>query len=284
MPCKVGFILSRGFYIRLIMRLIFNVIICLIFSLVGASAQTQTVSKGKNQSVYISWGYNKDWFGRSTIHFKSSNKSNFDYDFKWVKVRAKDYPGFNKILSNNISIPQYVYRIGYVNTVKGWGVEFAFDHAKYIVDHDKAIHMQGVVKGEYIDDYLKFDKDTMHLEHTNGANFAMLNILREKKFYSSRDQKFSMSYVLKAGAGIVVPKTDVTLFGERLDNRFHVAGYIAGAEAGCNFLFFNSLYLMPSFKTAWANYTNVLTTDDAKASHHFMAYQLILTLGYRYNF
>ncbi|HQV00560.1 MAG: hypothetical protein JNK61_12440 [Bacteroidia bacterium] len=258
--------------------------ICFFLTHTKMYAQTSANFKVKKHSVYFAWGYNKDWFGKSTIHFKSSSQSNFEYDFKWVKVSGKDYPGFNKIFSNNISIPQYVYRVGYINTKKGWGIEYAFDHAKYIINHDKSIHMQGTVKGEYVDDYFMFDKDTMHLEHTNGANFAMINVLREKSLYQSRSNKFDITYTLKAGAGIVVPKTDVTLFGERLDNRFHVAGYIVGAEAGCSFLFYKSLYLMPSFKTAWANYTNVLTTDDARAKHHFMAYQLMLTMGYRYNF
>jgi len=38
--------------------------------------------------------------------------------------------------------------------------------------------------------------------------------------------------IAKAGAGFMIPKSDVTLFGVQRDNVFHIAGYMASVEAG----------------------------------------------------
>ena len=243
-----------------------------------------TIQKRKNHSIYFAWGYNKDWFSHSSIHFKSAAASDAPYDFSWEKVRAEDAPNFNHLFTCNISIPQYVYRLGYIlNAEKGIGIEFAFDHAKYIVDQNQLIHIKGTINHKFYDEYTVFTKDSMHFEHTNGANFAMINAFREKSVYTNSNGKFSIAYLLKAGAGAVIPKTDVTLFGKRLDNQFHIAGYVLGAETGAIFTFWDRIFISPSFKLAFANYRNALTVDVGHAQHHFYAYELILVAGYKVN-
>lgn len=267
------------------MKLKLLLFLCVLESSLYAQTATIDLPKTKNRSVYFAWGYNKDWFSKSTIHFTSGSNSDFDYNFKWIGVSAHDRTGFSDILSTDLAIPQYVYRIGYMfNKKKGWGVEFAFDHAKYIVEQNQKFHMQGTVKGESIDTTTYFPESYMHFEHTNGANFAMINLVNEKSFFETPNKKFAVNYIIKGGAGIVVPKTDVTLFGERLDNVFHVAGYIVGVEGGITINFWQSLYISPTFKTSYANYLNALTVDNGTASHSFFAYEAILVIGYKYNF
>ena len=248
-----------------------------------AFAQTpKSPKKQKKSYLYFAWGYNKDWFSKSTIHFKSGSKSDFPYDFSWVKVKAHDRPSLDEIFATNISIPQYVYRLGFMfNTDKGIGIEYAFDHAKYIVTQDQTFHVKGIINGDYYDEFTTFTAEQNHFEHTNGANFAMLNVFKEKIFHASKSGKFEVAYLAKAGAGLVVPKTDVALFGERLDNEFHVAGYIFGAEGGVTLNFWHNLFLSPTFKTAWANYDNALTVDNGRARHNFFAYELIFVAGYK---
>lgn len=249
-----------------------------------ASATSQA-KPAKKRYVYFAWGYNRDFYSTSTIHFKSGSNSNFDYDFKWVDAKAHDYPGFNNIASIEISVPQYVYRLGYmINVDKGVGIEYAFDHAKYVVTQEQTFHQVGMINGEYQDTLITYHIDSMHFEHTNGANFAMLNVFKEKIFYATKSKKFEVAYIAKAGAGIVIPKTDVTLFSERLDNRFHVAGYIFGVEGGVTLNFWHNLYLSPTIKGVWANYANSLTVDNGVAQHSFWAYEIIATVGYKYRF
>lgn len=91
--------------------------------------------------------------------------------------------------------------------------------------------------------------------------------------------------IWKAGAGIVVPRSDVTILGKQLDNKFHVAGYIAGVEGGLRFYPLKKLFLEATAKGGFANYLNVLTTgDEGRAHHHFFFGEVIGTVGYDINF
>lgn len=264
-----------------------RIILILLLSTTTLYAQTPatTDKPTKKRYVYFSWGYNRDFYSKSTIHFVSGSKSDFAYDFKWVDAKAHDYPGFNHIGDVEISVPQYVYRIGYMlNVDKGWGIEYAFDHAKYVVTQEQTFHQVGTINGEYQDTLVTYKAEQMHFEHTNGANFAMINVFKEKIFWATKSKKFEVAYLAKAGAGVVVPKTDVTLFGERLDNRFHIAGYIFGVEGGVTLNFWHNLYLSPTLKGVWANYANALTVDNGTAQHSFWGYEAILTVGYKYRF
>ena len=176
----------RAVFKAVTMKLKLLSVLCIIQ--LGVYAQTASVDlpKTKNRSVYFAWGYNKDWFSKSTIHFKSGSKSDFAYDFKWIDARAHDRTGFSDILTTDLTIPQYVYRLGYMfNKKKGWGVEFAFDHAKYVVDENDNIHMKGIINGVSIDTTANFPDTEFHFEHTNGANFAMINMVNEKSVFET---------------------------------------------------------------------------------------------------
>jgi hypothetical protein len=160
-----------------------------------------------------------------------------------------------------------------------WGIELNFDHAKYVMVDNQQAHIKGQIFG------VQYDKDTLvhplflRFEHTNGANFLLFNVLRKFTWYTYN--KIKISGVMKAGAGIVIPKTDVTLFNERLDNRFHVAGTIIGIEPTLRVDIGRFFYLEPSIKGVFANYSNVLVMGDGKAKHHFFAFEAIATIGFQ---
>jgi hypothetical protein len=64
-----------------------------------------------------------------------------------------------------------------------------------------------------------YDTDTTLLskfiryEHTNGANYGMINIVRRFNFWHSKNEKHRLSAVAKAGGGIVVPRTQSYIAG-----------------------------------------------------------------------
>src|SRR3954466_12170855 len=66
-------------------------------------------------TFYAAWGYNRDWFSTSNLHFQNSGSDN--YNFTLYDVKAKDRSGFSSMLktlaSGDITIPQYSYRFGY---------------------------------------------------------------------------------------------------------------------------------------------------------------------------
>ncbi len=58
----------------------------------GNAQEPGTTVKAKKEkgSFYFAWGYNKDWFSKSDIHFESKGKDN--YSFTILNVMAKDKP------------------------------------------------------------------------------------------------------------------------------------------------------------------------------------------------
>jgi hypothetical protein len=260
-----------------------------LFTISVFSQENMKTTEMKKSNFYFSWGYNKDWFSKSDIHFKNTT-SEYDsdahpksYDFTLYDVEAKDRPGFKNIPHTDITIPQYVYRIGYyLNDKHDLGIEINFDHVKYVMRDWQTLHLKGTIHGKYYDADTMISPDNfLAFEHSDGANFLLLNIMKRQKLLNSKNNKHHISAVMKAGAGIGIPKTRVQLFGETLDNRFHVAGCIAGVEAG---LRYDSRYFFAEYtaKGAFANYTNVLVIGKGKANHHFWTAENILTIGLQF--
>lgn len=228
-------------------------------------------------TFYLAFGYNKDWYSKSTLHFFDESG---DYDFKLHKMTAHDRPHFKELFKVALSIPQYGYRMGYYFPGSAWGVEANFDHAKYIVADSQYVRLTGQIEG------VNFDKDTlitdafMHLEHTDGANFLMANALYR---YQLLDKKhIRVNAVCKAGAGFVIPRSDVTLWGERNNHCFHIAGQIVGVEAGFRGEFFRYFFLEATNKGAYANFNKVLGIGDGLISHRFFVYELLLHAGFQF--
>lgn len=254
----------------------------LVWSIIPGKGKSQDITgtdkKKKEKGIlYFSWGYNRDWYSKSDIHFYDKNTN--AYDFTLSDVKAKDRPGFDRIFSSNISIPQYVYRVGYYFSRYQAGIEINFDHTKYIMVQNQAVHLSGKINDSYYNTDTIIAPEFLEFEHTNGGNFLMLNFLKSQKIHTTANKKFKSSAILKIGGGVVIPRTDVTLFGERLDNKFHIAGYVLGMEAGLRLEMFKYFFIEPTVKGSYANFLNVLTIGNGKANHHFWTFQAILSGG-----
>ncbi len=256
----------------------------------GAYSQTDSLKKKKSH-MYFTWGYTRAKYSKSTLHFKNtSNKfneftqKNDNYDFVVYDAVAKDRPDFEQIKDViNITIPQFVFRVGYMFNNK-WGLEINYDHAKYVVTDYQKVRVKGRVNNNYFDQDTVLDPATfLHFEHTDGANFWMVNAVRKWDLLKPR-KNFEASWVLKPGAGIVFPRTDVTLFGERLNNNWHVAGWIVGVESGLRMEFLKHGFFEFVGKGSFANYVNslVLGKGNGKARHHFFTAQLTATIGLKF--
>ena len=110
----------------------------------------------------------------------------------------------------------------------------------------------------------------------------MLNIINRQQFLVTANKKHWVSGIVKIGGGIVIPRTDITLFGQRLNNRFHIAGYLFGIESGIRYDAFKYFFMEYTVKGTWANYTNVLAIGSGKVNHSFYTLQNILLLGVQF--
>jgi len=259
----------------------------------NSSAQTQPEKKEKkkDKQFYVTWGYTRARYSKSTLHFSDHSFKyhdytgrQSDYDFTIFNATAHDKPDFDQLGDVvNVTIPQYVFRIGYMLNSK-WGIELNYDHTKYVVDDYQVVKVKGEIFGTPVDGDSTLNPNTfLHFEHTDGANFWMVNAVRKWTIYSG-PKRTSLSLVFKPGAGVVIPRTDVSLFGEHLNNNWHVAGWIVGAEGGIRGEAFRHLFFEFVAKGSYADYRKclVLGTGNGTASHHFFTGQLTATIGLKF--
>ena len=256
-----------------------------ILALVLLTCSLVAFSQGKKKllhGMYLQWGYNTEWYTNSTIHFKGS-VNGVQHDFKIYHARGHNQTNFSALYKEpmQVSVPQYNYRIGfYLNAQHTRAFELNFDHTKYIVYDNQLLHVKGFIGSDSFDKDTSFTGNEMHFEHTNGANFYQINYVRQYTIKNKKNRKY-ISALWKGGVGVLIPKTDVTLFGKRLDNRFHVAGYCFGLEGGARIYPFNRhLFFEGTAKAGYADYMNALTVDGGKATHHFGYFELIGLVGY----
>ncbi len=241
------------------------------------------------KGMYIQWGYNTEWYTKSTIHFKMSNGNNFELH----DAIAHDQPDMSAIKTapTEVSIPQYNYRIGfYLNRSHTRAFEINFDHAKYVVTDGQMVHVTGTIDGKPVDGDSVMDGNRfLHFEHTDGANWLHFNYVQQHELLPVKSRSRTLiSYVWKAGAGINIPRTDFTWRGDELNNAFHIAGYNISAEGGLRVFPFKRFFIEGTAKTGFVQYLNALAdtkyTSGNRASHHFVYFELIATLGYEINF
>lgn len=258
-----------------------------------AMAQNTANTKSKKHAFtyYLSWGYNKCWHTRSNIHFQNLNgqvnpKTGLVdyYDFTIYKAKAHDRPNYEGIKDiKNLTIPQYNVRFGiYFNDKMNDGIEISFDHTKYVMSDYQTLRLVGQIYGVPINkDTLIDPNNFLHFEHTDGANFLLVNYLKKFNLCKSKKEWFSLSLVTKYGAGIVIPRTDVRLFGNRINNKFHIAGVVVGVEAGLRATVLKYAFVELTSRGTYAYYINSLVQgkQNGSASQRFATLQAILTAG-----
>ena len=243
----------------------------------------------KIKGMYIQWGYNKEWYSQSNIHFSLGNGDHFILHH----TKASDKPDYDAIYKKplEISIPQYNYRIGfYLNDKKSKAIELNFDHAKYVVTNFQKVHVSGNIEGQVVNgDSILNSATFLHLEHTDGANWLHFNYVQQKTIlHAVHHQRPLLTLIKKIGAGINIPRTDFTWKGSRFNNYFHVAGYNISAESGFRYYFNNRLFLEGTGKTGYVRYINALANTremkKSRVSHGFCYFECIATIGYDIKF
>jgi hypothetical protein len=267
------------------------ILFCFLF-LVAHSSFSQTDSlKKRKKNFYFMWGYNREAYTGSTIHFVNKGNSGGTnelgaYDFYVKDVRAKDKSDFDKLGDViNITIPQFNVRLGmWLNNKNDEGFEINYDHAKYVVTDGQTVRFKGTINGVAVDKDSILDRNYFHFEHTDGANFWQINYMKRNKIFYTKKENIKLSYVFKPGFGVVIPRTDVTLFGKHLNNNWKVAGVTASLETALHLEVYKHLVLEFAFKGGWANYMNafVLGRGNGKASHQIGYVEGIFTFGYQF--
>lgn len=226
--------------------------------------------------VFASWGYNRAQFSVSNIHFDGPG-----YDFILHDVVAEDSPkafSFSVYFDpRDLSLPQYNYGAGWFLN-DHWSFSLRMDHMKYVMVQDQTVRLTGSISAERSQNYagseehaVKLTEDFLRYEHTDGLNLVSVDADHYDRLWDSPSGRHAIFLTEGAFAGPVIPRTDVRLFGEGINNRFHLAGYGAGAQLGLFAVFWDRLFVRAAVKGGYIELPDVLTTgtDVDRARQRF---------------
>ncbi|MFN8337961.1 MAG: hypothetical protein U0T36_02985 [Saprospiraceae bacterium] len=247
------------------------------------------VPKGNKGRFFIYWGWNQESYSKSDIHFKGQS-----YDFSLHNVIAddKESPFSARIYFNpsNITIPQYNFRIGYFFK-ENWSASLGMDHMKYVVRQGQTVKINGQISntnteynGSYSDQDIVIKKGFLRLEHTDGLNYANVDIRRQSTLTTF--SKISVLYLGGIGVGALIPRTDATLLGYDRNDEFHLAGYGFNALLGVQIKWANHFFVQSEYKFGYINMGDIRTTSSIndKADQSFTYHQINILFGSYFGF
>lgn len=249
----------------------------IVFSLTVFSSFAQIKKKERKREFYFSWGYNKEWYTRSTVKIDQPVLGNH---YRFSSISGNDHPGWNEgLFTKAFTIPQYNYRMGlFLNKKKGLAVEINFDHTKFIIGNQVA-RVKGTFNKREVDTTVNFSADNGFRYYlNNGANFLLFNIVKRWHLYAGKNERIKIDLLGKAGIGPVIPHVQNTFFGQDNKPNFQFGGWNIGAEAAVRVTFYNYVFLEFSNKLDYARYSN-LKIYEGTAKHAFGTYEMILSLG-----
>lgn len=246
-----------------------------LFILIASATYAQNGQvKSKSGTFYFALGSHVAGYTHSDIYLKSNNS---DFDFVLQNVKGTD----DKFLKSTGGAMQYDYKFGYYFNKKNFGIEYNFDHVKYFAKHDQTVKTVGTVNGQKVDESLPITTYVQNFEHSNGGNYITLNFVKWKDLAMSKDQKRVLNLLYKAGAGVVLPKTNSTVMNKQRDDTYNVAGYVLALEGGLRYNFLKNVYVESSLKGAFANYSHILIADGTGHQHWFSG-QFLVMAGFQF--
>ena len=236
--------------------------------------------------VLLNWGYNRAQYSVSNIHFEGPG-----YDFILHDVLAHDQPKpFSPAVyldPADLSLPQYNYRAGWFPN-DHWSFTIGMDHMKYVMTQGQSARITGSISSERSQHYagseeheVTLTEDFLMYEHTDGLNLVSIDADHYRRLWDSNNGKHALFLTEGAFIGPVIPRSDVRLFGEGINNEFHLAGYGAGAQLGMMAVLHDRIFLRAAAKGGYIELPDVLTTgtSEDRARQRFWFVQEYAVLG-----
>ena len=266
-----------------------------------AQENTPQAEFRKNKGrLFVTYGYNRSVFGKSNLHMSGPG-----YDFTIHQMAAADVPTpFNSYeLSHtyinplNFTVPQFNFHVGWFFK-ENWSISLGWDHMKYVMRQNQTAQLTGHIDsqvsdlrlatgsyaGTYSDTPVVLAPDFLTFRHTNGFNYASIELENYKLIWTNRKGKLGIRRLLGGGAGAMINRTIVTFFGKPQDNLWNFAGYGVSAKAGLQLDFSKHFYIEGNVKTGYTNLPNIRTTGERsdKANQAITYLEGQVVLGYRF--
>ena len=239
---------------------------------------------------YIAWGWNNADYTDSDIHFQGA-----DHDFTLHDVEANDrqseiggggwYENF--LNPSRITIAQTNAQIGYFIT-DNLSISFNIDHMKYVMESNQVVTIDSNVANTTIDNAtnannkITLSPDLLKYEHTDGLNYISIGGQYFRSFWQPI-AGIDFSWVVGGGAGLMYPKTNVTLLDRDKNDNFYWSGYGYDIKAGIEISFSENFFFRYMIKQGHINMPDIVTSsEDDEASQKFDFTEYLGIFGYRF--
>lgn len=275
------------------MKLPSRILVLLFFALISVLTSAQShydwVIKNERKGEFFAyWGWHRTQYSSSNIHLIGP-----DYDFTLQGVIAKDK--VHPILIDYfhpqyVTLPQNNYGFGYFIS-DNWALSLNMDHMKYVVQNGQSVAINGNIntsvagsyEGQYHGEQIELSPDFITYEHTDGLNY--LNIAADwmPTIWISKNGNQQVSLIANSGLGLLIPKTNVTLFNTWHRDEFALSGWGINAGAGVRFFVYKRFYIQALVKGGFIHLWNVNTLGDGhRAQQHFTFLTEIGTFGFSF--
>jgi hypothetical protein len=228
-------------------------------------------------NVYAAWGWNREVYSKSDISFKGE-----DYNFKLKNVIAHDrqtpFSFYEYFEIQHLTVPQTNMRYAYFFK-NNWAISFGVDHMKYVMDQDKIVGISGFINDtnyskNIVNNKINLSRDFLAFEHTDGLNYLNFELEYFQGLFEYK--KFQVNGIVGAGAGAMMPRTDVKLMGYPRNDKFHLAGFGVDIKTAIEFLFWKRFFIKIEAKAGYINMPDIVTrkasiSDRAKQQFFFGA-------------
>ena len=255
---------------------------CLLF-IKNTQAQ-QKITGNKKGDITVLWGWNRGWFTNSDINFSGEN-----YDFIITDVVATDrQTKFDPAIYFHpqwITIPQTNFRIEYFHK-ENYSMSLGLDHMKYVVQQNQNVAISGNIKnsgtlydGDYSNEIINIEDGFLQFEHSDGLNYINFEYRRFDNLVKYKNWNLNIAEGI--GTGFLLPKTNATLFNNKRNDEFHLAGYGFNAVIALN-LSYKRCFIQSELKGGVFNMPDIRTTEHKsdRASQYFFFSQLNFLVGY----
>ena len=237
-------------------------------------------------SLFFYWGYNRSAYTRSNIRFEGPG-----YRFELEDVIARDrqtpFDADTYLHPTTFTIPQYNISIGY-HLKDGLSLSFNNDHMKYVMVANQKSKITGFINvdnskysNSYDGELITLSPDFLEFEHTDGLNYANLELTRFCEVRASQNGKLILGCFGGVASGLMIPKSNVKFLGEGSD-KFHIAGFGMSTDVGLSLTLWKCLGFQYKVKGGYINMPDILINTRAmpdRAKQEFWFIEHSLSIG-----
>jgi hypothetical protein len=268
---------------------------------IDLSERRVTERKGK---MFFTWGYNRGYYTQSDINFKGPG-----YQFTLQDVTAQDKPepvSTNYINPETFDIPQYNWRWGkYItdsiffsfghdhmsrgqeSSIYGYISPLTLQKSHLLAAPDIVLYLYlfpqtaNSYAGYHGGEGVKITPDLLKFEHTDGLNYISGDIGLTHPLWESANGRNAFSLNAAVGAGPVILRSDVRLFGQGKNNRYNLGGYGVSTQFGFRLDRNKRYFFETSLKAGYIDLLYIQTTGMSKdrANQNFGFMEVIAMIG-----